>query len=98
MLVNRKLLKIEIQNEPISASYQRELLQKAAVKLDISLEAAEYFVITDSVNNNLYHLEIEQILILMKNGEVKDIATASEDFNVRALAKQVTKYFVCYPK
>lgn len=98
MLVNRKLLKIEIQSEPISDEYQKELIEGAAKKLNITPEAASYFVITDSIKNNLYDLEIEQILIYMKNGEVKDIANASEDFNVRAVAKQVTKYFVCYPK
>jgi HD superfamily phosphohydrolase len=98
MLVNRKLLKIEIQAEPITAEYQKELVEQAAAKLGITEEAANYFVISDSVKNNLYDLEIEQILIYMKNGEVKDIATASDDFNVRAVAKQVTKYFVCYPK
>jgi HD superfamily phosphohydrolase len=98
MLVNRKLLKIEIQNEPITESYRAELLEKAAVQLGISRKSAAYFVITASVKNNLYDLEIEQILILMKNGEVKDIATASDDFDVKAVAKQVTKYFVCYPK
>ena len=34
----------------------------------------------------------------MKNGEIKDITDASDQFNIDALSKTVNKYFLCYPK
>ena len=44
----------------------------------------------DSTKNN--------IQILYKNGNVKDITQASDHLNIQALSKPVTKYFICYPK
>ena len=34
----------------------------------------------------------------MKDGDVIDITTASDHFNIEALKKTVNKYFLCYPK
>ena len=34
----------------------------------------------------------------MKNGYVIDIASASDQFNIEALKKTTSKYFLCYPK
>ncbi|MGK0430836.1 MAG: hypothetical protein ACJARX_002515, partial [Psychroserpens sp.] len=31
-------------------------------------------------------------------GKVVDIAKASDQFNIKALSKSVTKYYICYPK
>ncbi len=33
----------------------------------------------------------------MKNGDVIDITSASDQFNIEALNKTVNKYFLCYP-
>ena len=38
-----------------------------------------------------------QINILMKNGKIKDITEASDQFDIEALNKTVNKYFLCYP-
>ena len=43
--------------------------------------------------------QINQILIyIYKDGSLKDIAEASDQLNISALSKVVTKHFVCYPK
>ena len=34
----------------------------------------------------------------MKNGDVIDIISASDYFDIKALNKTVNKYFLCYPK
>jgi hypothetical protein len=34
----------------------------------------------------------------MKNGNVIDITSASDQFNIEALSKKVEKYFLCYPQ
>ena len=38
------------------------------------------------------------INILMKNGKLVDVAEASDLLNIQSLSKEVTKYFICYPK
>ena len=75
-----------------------ELTEKAVIKYGITREEAAYFVFTDAVRNNAYKVGDGSILILMKDGTVKDITAASDNSNLEALAKTVKKYILCYPK
>ena len=67
-------------------------------KYKITKHEAEYFIFSDKVSNNTYNIEKSKINILMKNGDVVDITTASDQFNIDALSRKVEKYFLCYPK
>ena len=40
----------------------------------------------------------DNIKILFKNDEVKDVTDASDHLNIQALSKPVYKYYICYPK
>ena len=96
--VTRKLFHVEITNEPADAGLVEKLGKLAMQKYGISKDDVRYFVFTDSIQNNAYRLDNENIGILMKNGSVKDIAAASDYSNVQALAKTIEKYIVCYSK
>ena len=65
---------------------------------NISIDDTNYLVFTGKVSNNAYQYHKTHINILMKNGEIKDITDASDQFNIDALSKTVNKYFLCYPK
>ena len=54
-------------------------------------------MMTGEITNNAYNRHTENILILDKNKELKDIRQAS-DINLSALSKTVRKYYLCYPK
>ena len=54
--------------------------------------------ILDRLSNRAYNAEEQPIKILTKNGRVIDVARASDQSNLEALAKPVVKYYVCYPK
>ncbi len=95
-LVERKLFKIGISREPYDPQWVEEKLKKTAKHLGISEEEARYFVFTQTIANNAYDTDDNKINILYRNGEVLDIAQASDNFNISALAKPVTKHFVCY--
>jgi hypothetical protein len=97
-ILNRKPLKIKTQNKKFSEKKINELKQKISEKYNISIEDANYLVFTDKVSNNAYQYHKTHINILMKNGEIKDITDASDQFNIDALSKTVNKYFLCYPK
>ena len=97
-LLNRKLYKIEIQNNVISVSYKNKLLDKICEQYKISRKDAAYFVFTDSVNNSAYNANNFNINILMNNGQLIDVAEASDQLNIQSLSKTVTKHFICYPK
>lgn len=98
-LVQRNLFRVDITNECPDEAFVESLRQKAMEKYSISYEDAEaYFVFTTSIRNNAYNQNDGNIGILMKNGEVKDIAAASDNSNLVALAKTVKKYILCYNK
>ena len=40
----------------------------------------------------------KKIDILHKSGKIEDIVKASDQLNLKALSKPVTKYYICYPK
>jgi len=97
-LINRNLYHVDITNELPDQHKVDELTAKVAELYGISAHEASYFVFTDNVRNNAYKQGDGSILILMKNGSVKDITAASDNSNLEALAKTVKKYILCYPK
>ena len=97
-ILNRKPLKIKTQNEKFLEKEINKLKQKVSEKYNISIDDTNYLVFTGKVSNNAYQYHKTHINTLMKNGEIKDITDASDQFNIDALSKTVNKYFLCYPK
>jgi uncharacterized protein len=97
-LLERKLYKVELQNAKVATAYKNNLLNKALIKYKISKADAVYFVFTEKVNNSAYNANKFNINILMNNGQLIDVAKASDQLNLQSLSKTVTKYFICYPK
>jgi len=96
MLRNRKLPKVVLQNAPFEKTTVESYKFMAADNLEITMEEADYFVYTDSVQNKAYSANNFNINILFKNGKVLDIAEASDQYNIESLTKIVKKYFLCY--
>ncbi len=65
-LVNRRLLKIEIQNEPFSQTYISKVKEKTAKKYALSEIETEYFVFHDKTSNYAYKPGPDKINILFK--------------------------------
>ncbi len=98
MLLNRELLKIEIQNEEFSESKIAEFKNELISKHKVSEEEASYFVFTGRITNQAYSMEKETIDLYTKNGKIIDVANASDHFNLKVLSKKVVKNYMCYPK
>jgi len=97
-IVNRRLPKIEMKNETFHESEIVEIKDKVRKALGVSDKEVEFLVYHGSVSNKAYNAEAEQIDILYKNGEQKDIVNASDSASIKALSMTVRKYFLCYPK
>jgi hypothetical protein len=97
-LRDRNLPKIEIAGHPFSKELIQQHLSKTAETLGISEVEATSFVYSDSVMNKAYSLEGFSIKVAYRDGRTLDIAEASDQLNITALTKPVTKYFLCYPK
>ncbi len=98
MLLNRDLLKIEIQSQPFSneviETYQKDLMKN----FELTEQEVSYFVFSGEIKNQAYNPEKDSILLLKKDDSLIDVAGASDQLNLKALSKTVTKYYMCYPK
>lgn len=97
-ILNRKLFKIEISNKAFSDTKIRGLHKKAMEKYKLSEVEAAYLVFSDSTSNYAYNPKESKIHILSNQGELQDIATASDQLNISVLSLPVVKYYVFYPK
>ena len=59
---------------------------------------AHYFVFKGKLKNQAYNKESEPISILKKDGEIENLVDSSDQLQVKALSKSVTKYYICFPK
>lgn len=98
MILNRDLLKIKLRNEPIELNKVDEYLKKVQQNFNISEDEAKYFVFEGSTSNLAYQPDKEHINMWYKNGKIKDVSSASDQLNLKALSKTVIKYYICYPK
>lgn len=97
-LIERNLYQVEISNQAPELHVIDDMVKKAMIRFDMDEDDASYFVFTDSIKNSAYRSGDGSILILMKDGSVLDIAQASDNSNLEALAKTVRKYIFCYLK
>lgn len=94
----RNLYQVEITNDAPVPDGVNELVENAVKYFSITEDEASYFVFTDTIKNNAYNVGDGNINILMKDGSVQDITTASDNSNLEALARTVKKYILCYIK
>ncbi|TAE75925.1 MAG: HD domain-containing protein [Bacteroidetes bacterium] len=95
-LLERKLFKIILSAEKDTNIDLNELKKNIAEKLKISERETNYFLREGIAYNEAYQAKAEVINILSKNGEINDIAQASDLPNIKALKKVVKKYYLCY--
>ncbi len=97
-MLDRKIFKVEVHEEPIPQERIDELQQTIAEKMAIPLEDAHYMMSLNTIQKDMYNVEDDNIAILYKNGEIRDISEASELLNVQLLSKKIRKYYLCYQR
>lgn len=98
MIINRDLLKIRMQAEKVGKQEVLDLKAKLISRLGITEREADYFVFKGKIKNQAYNKTGEPIHILRKDRTIEDVVYASDQLNLKALSKPVTKYYMCFPK
>ncbi|HPW98473.1 MAG TPA: HD domain-containing protein [Flavobacterium sp.] len=98
MIINRDLLKIKVSSEKFPKEELEKLTDKLLENNLISKNEVDYFVFKGKIKNQAYDKAAEPIRILKKDQTIEDVVEASDQLNLKALSKPVTKYFICYPK
>lgn len=96
-LFQRRLFAGRINSKPMSVRDISNLQDKVCAQLGIDHKQVGYFVVHKEISNSAYSVLTGNILILDKDGRIKDIRQAS-DINLSVLTKLVRKFFVSYPK
>ena len=98
MFLNRNLFQIVLGMEPVEVDLG-ELRQKIAQQYNISEHSDIDFMIGQGVITNAAYTSGDSgISILDKQGQVMDIAEASDLPNIAALGKIVKKHYLTWPK
>ena len=98
MLIERDLFKIKFYNKPISKDYRDRIIERIKDRFGLNKEDASYFIKDGKLSNAAYELTNSKINVLMKNGNIVDIASAADLPNIKAMSKIVKKYYLCFPK
>jgi uncharacterized protein len=95
-ILERKLLKIELQSAPIDPARAEQICTQTAQQWQLTTkEISNYFVFTGSEKQQAYNVKKGEIKILLKNETVVPMSESTDD----ALhSKIITKHYLCYPK
>lgn len=107
-LAERRIFRVEVREEPFADNEVSTLQQQLADAFHVSFENAAYLISVNTIQKDMYDPSDDQIDILFKgknddqgndtNYVVKDIANASELFNISLLSKKIRKYYLCYQR
>lgn len=92
--LNRRLFRIEFQNEPFDEAYFSEKREEI-LKKGYPEEWLNYIVFHGVEANHAYSTSRDEIKILYKNGKVVPMSQVT-DFGLQT--RQFVKYYLCYPK
>jgi HD superfamily phosphohydrolase len=95
-LLRRQLPKIRVQLEPVSEAIVNIHRAQATSMFGVEEDLLHHFVKTGELENNAYRTDGGGIRILRKNGDVVDVAAASDNYNLSALKDTVKKYYITY--
>ena len=98
MIINRDLLKIKLNSEKFSKADLETLQLEFSKDNQISIQDSNYFIFKGKIKNQAYSVQAEPIRILKKDNTVEDVVEASDQLNLKSISKEVTKYYLCYPK
>ena len=95
-LVDRRLFKIKVSNDPFDVSIVKEYTFLYAKQFGITEYEASYLFSSGSITTNMYNDIDDSIDIIYNDGTIKGIAEASDMLNIQLLSKNVAKYYLAY--
>lgn len=98
MLLRRELFKITVSTTPFTPKDKERVKKKVMKQYGLSKKEAKYFYSSGQLTNSAYLSTDQKIMILSKEGEVKDVMEAADLPNIKAMSKMVRKYYLCWPK
>jgi uncharacterized protein len=95
-LVERRLLKVKLQVDPIDEVWVQQMRNKICQKFQLTGDECNYFVFGGTAVNTTYDPSEESINILFKDGSVRDISKVDNALIQHNLSTPVKKNYICY--
>ncbi len=93
-LLNRKLFKIELKNQPFDSDYKDNIRQNVTNYFGEKIDVSNFWL-EGKESNTAYTTQKDEIKILLKSGKLVSMS----EIDVLNLPKElITKYYLCYPK
>ncbi len=97
-LLQRELFQIVLSSGPIRRSEVEKVRQEIRQVYGILQKDTQYLYSYGTVSNEAYVSGGKSINMLLRSGEVTDIAHASDLPSIKAISKIVEKSYLCWPK
>jgi uncharacterized protein len=98
MLIERRLLKVKLQNEPFTGRQLEEARNVICHNIGITEKECRYFLFTGEAENTTYNPSEEKINILFKDGSIRNISAVDHALIHQTLSTPVKKFYICYLK
>jgi uncharacterized protein len=96
-LLARRLFKIRVFNDKVDSELKNKI-ETQLLAQGIKKSELPFLVQKGTISNSAYLVKDERIDILMKNGDILDVAQASDLPNIKAISKLVKKHYISFPK
>jgi len=97
-LYYRRLFKTKIGSHEEVVNAHREIRVNMIKEGRWTEEEVDTLLHIEKAENHAYKTSLQNILILYKDGSVRDISEASDNLDIRALSQTVIKHYVSYPR
>ena len=97
-LINRDLPKVHLVDKSFDDKYVDEIKNRIVAHFGIPASDADFLVTNSMISNKTYSPVLDEIKIVCHNGDIVDVAEASDMLNLSVLSKEVKKYCLCYPR
>jgi len=97
-VLNRKLFKTTIFDEPIDNQIINKILSVISNKMKLSDEEAKYYFQYNNIEMQAYNLENNPIKFLYANGKIKNINDILLTINLGLFSDKKLKYYISFPK
>jgi HD superfamily phosphohydrolase len=97
-LLKRELFAIELRRSPFEDEVISNLAGRAEKLFKLNPGEGNNLVFSGAVSNMTYAPSAPRVRIMDKKGLINEITEVSDILDHKALSREITKYFLCYPK
>ncbi|MCL6523285.1 MAG: HD domain-containing protein [Thermoflavifilum sp.] len=98
-LIYRRLFRLELSDHPIAAERITTFKEKCLQAFPfLDEETVDYFVYSDTATSYAYNPADENIRVLFKNHQVRDISEVENSLINHTVSIPIKKFYICYPK